>query len=58
MSRLLSHWVEPASSYDVGSADVRGRMREDSVRAIQDLVNMVNALINGNIEHLALKTKR
>lgn len=38
---------------------MRGTIREERVRAMKDLVNMVSTLIEtGDVKHLALKGKR
>lgn len=45
MFLLPSHRVVPAPSYAVGMADVSGRARQEKVRATQELMNVLGAMV-------------
>jgi len=42
---LPSHTVVPAPSYDVGTADVSGRARQEKVRAMKELMNILDVMV-------------
>lgn len=44
-SLLPSHKVVPAPSNDVGIADVSGRARQETVRAIKELMNILDVMV-------------